>query len=113
MTKPEIDCRNHTWLHRLLDAVEGWWKVGAILTLLAFGAVFYIRGCEGDVDHARKLVEDAGYTNVIVGGPDRITCDDSDTLSNIFEAKAASGAAVRGIVCCGLLTKGCTIRFNK
>ena len=111
-TTPESDCRPTPRLRHALDALGQWIRIIAPFLLLAAGVAFFVRGCEGDVDHARGVVESSGYTNVIVGGPSRWSCSDSDTVSNTFTAVSANGKKVSGIVCCGLIFKNCTVRFK-
>lgn len=43
----------------------------AFASLLVGGMVFSFRGCEGDPNRARELIESQGYSQVEVDGTDR------------------------------------------
>ena len=62
-------------------------------------------------DDTQRLLEDAGYSNVIVMGSTIYGCDHSDTFRMKFSATGATGRAVTGVVCSGNL-KASTIRLD-
>jgi hypothetical protein len=66
--------------------------------------------CTDDINTIRTL-EAHGFTNVTVTGWSAFECSDRDTFSTGFEATNVQGQRVNGTVCCGLMTKGCTVRF--
>lgn len=53
----------------------------------------------------------AGYTDIETTGWSPFVCGDDDTYETGFRAKNPSGDVVEGTVCCGVIAKGCTIRF--
>lgn len=85
-------------------------------TLVFFGGLIWSQtsGCSGDPDHAKRLVEDAGYTKVEVGGARGYRCGRDDNRSNTFSAIGPNGRYVEGVVCCSFMgcAKGCTLRFE-
>lgn len=103
-----INVRKYRWLDEVNDALRWIAVIGGILVSL----VFFIRGCSGDADHARTLIESSGFRDVNIGGPSRWSCGGDDTFSNTFTARGGAGRRVEGVVCCGFLTKACTIRFD-
>ncbi len=54
-----------------------------------------------------------GFTDARRTGDALFECSDSDSVlaSATFIAKNAQGVTVTGAVCCGLMFKGCTVRF--
>lgn len=69
-----------------------------------------ILGCS-DESSARRTLHKAGYTDVQITGYDPFECGDDDSFHTGFIAKNPRGETVSGTVCCGWMTKGCTIRF--
>ena len=64
-----------------------------------------------DADAATGTLLDAGYTEVKVEGWDVWACGEGDWSSTKFVALNPTGTRnVRGVVCCGLFLKSCTIR---
>ena len=61
----------------------------------------------------RVLVQQ-GYTNIQMTGVPMWGCSEDDSMiaSSNFTATAPSGDNVDGTVCCGLVFKGCTVRFD-
>lgn len=59
----------------------------------------------------RKTLRNAGFTDVEITGYSWWACGDDDTFHTGFRAKNPRGETVEGTVCCGGLTKGCTVRF--
>jgi len=66
--------------------------------------------CTSD-DKARKTLEAEGYTHIKIGGWSP-SCSDDDGTCTKFEARGPSGKQVRGVVGCGYVFKGCTVRIE-
>lgn len=81
-----------------------------ILPFTALLAACMLVGCT-DESSTRRTLEDAGYSNISTTGYSWWSCGDDDTFATGFSAKNPAGKQVSGTVCCGWLTKGCTIRF--
>lgn len=62
--------------------------------------------------NAKRVLEDAGYSNVEIIGYDIFSCSDDDTLHTGFTATGPTGRPVRGTVCSGLFFKNSTIRLK-
>lgn len=60
---------------------------------------------------ATNALRGAGYTNIEITGWD-FGCSDSDTTCTGFVATGPTGVRVRGVVGCGVVVKGCTIRTS-
>ena len=80
-----------------------------LLVVLVVCATF-ISGCT-DEESSRRALHAQGFTDISFTGWSPLVCSDSDTFSTGFSAKNPNGQYVNGTVCCGLLTKGCTIRY--
>lgn len=78
-----------------------------VLATLALG----LAGCT-DGDGAKKALEQAGYTNVEVGGYDMWACGEDDTYATKFKAVGPTGIRVSGTVCAGMFFKSKTIRLD-
>lgn len=76
------------------------------LTLTAALAV----ACTDDANTVRTL-HSAGFTDVTVTGYSWFECGEDDTFHTGFRAKNPRGEWVNGTVCCGMIAKGCTVRF--
>lgn len=74
----------------------------ALVTLLV--------GCT-DENNTRSTLRKSGYSDINITGYSWLACGDDDTFHTGFRAKNPSGEIVEGTVCCGLVAKGCTIRF--
>lgn len=72
--------------------------------LVLVGAV----ACTNEADAERTLVA-SGYSRVQLTGWS-FHCGDYETADG-FRALNPVGLAVEGTVCCGVWTKGCTVRF--
>ena len=59
----------------------------------------------------RNALYSAGYTDVALTGYAYFGCGKDDTFATGFRAKNPQGNRVEGVVCCGFVGKGCTIRF--
>lgn len=73
--------------------------------------VLFLAACSAP-DRSREVLEQQGYTNVEITGWSAFSCSDDDGFSTGFTALSPADKPVRGAVCCGLLTKACTIRFE-
>lgn len=60
---------------------------------------------------AVRTLHSSGYTDVKTTGWAPFTCGEDDTFSTGFSATNPQGDRVSGTVCCGLITKSCTVRF--
>lgn len=78
----------------------------ALLLLAALGV-----GCTPSDAEARRTLDAYGFTDVELTGYSWMGCGDDDSTSTGFTAVNAKGDAVQGVVCCGFLTKACTVRF--
>ena len=82
-----------------------------MLTILAF--LLSLSACTAK-DATRDVLKDAGFTHIETGGYAFFMCSEDDTLKTQFTATAPdSDRRVSGAVCCGMLAKGCTIRFDR
>jgi len=73
-----------------------------------------LAGCGVAPVDGTRVLEDAGYTDVIIGGPEILFsgCGDGDTFKSSFTATSiATGRKVTGSLCQGWF-KGITIRVN-
>lgn len=60
-----------------------------------------------------RILKSEGYENIEMKGAAFWGCSEDDSVfaSNNFSA-TKNGYKVEGMVCCGLLFKGCTVRLN-
>lgn len=70
-----------------------------------------VMACTNPKDAVNALNE-AGFTNVQVGGYDWFACSDYDLYSTNFNAIDPEGSPVSGTVCSGFL-KGTAIKFDR
>lgn len=82
----------------------------AFVTMVALAALVALGACS-DADETRRTLKSAGYSNIQTTGWSAFSCGKDDTYSTGFVATNPSGQRVEGVVCCGLVFKGCTIRF--
>lgn len=62
-------------------------------------------------DESREALRKAGFTDITIGEDrDMFVCDE-ELAATHFKARNPHGDLVEGTVCCGVLLKGCTIRF--
>lgn len=81
------------------------------VALSALVALFLMsKGCSRP-DHARKVLEDQGYTEIRITGWRPFMAGEKESHSTGFEAISPSGKEVSGAVTGGLF-KGSTIRFD-
>lgn len=71
---------------------------------------FLLVSCS-DEDASRRTLKAAGFTDIQITGWEPWGCGEDDTFTTGFRAKNPKGAPVSGVVCCGMMGKGCTIRF--
>lgn len=67
-------------------------------------------GCS-NAPAARQTLEAEGYTDIRVGYWE-FGCAQDDAYCTGFEAIGPSGKLVHGVVGCGLVVKGCTVRIT-
>jgi hypothetical protein len=86
-----------------------WW---AWLVVLVICLPFTIWGCPRP-KQARAVLEAEGYTSIHVkpGGGEGLSCGDDGSATG-FTARH-HGMHVKGVVCCGLVLKACTVRVLK
>ncbi len=77
------------------------------LLLIACLAVI---GCANE-DASRAALRNHGFTEIEITGWSPFSCSRDDSWSTGFRAKNPVGKMVRGVVCCGLVFKSCTVRF--
>lgn len=75
-----------------------------------FFIMLALMGCSAP-DTSEEALHKAGFTDVEITGWEPLTCSEDDTFSTGFRARNAQGQMVDGVVCCGLFTKNCTVRF--
>lgn len=63
-----------------------------------------------DAQSSLAALKAAGYSNIAITGWEPFSCGQDDTFSTGFTADNPKGERVRGVVCCGLMFKACTIR---
>lgn len=78
--------------------------------IIATVGLLLLAGCTDEANTVRTL-ESAGFTDVHTTGYAFWECGKDDTFHTGFTAKNPAGKQVSGTVCCGMWTKGCTIRF--
>ena len=64
-----------------------------------------------DSSATRSTLRDAGYTAIHTRGYAWFMCGEDDHYATGFTAKNHVGRSISGAVCCGMLAKGCTIRY--
>lgn len=81
--------------------------------IAAFILGFILTASAGCTDAASSVstLESAGFKDIHIVGYSYFGCSEDDTFHTAFVATNASGKEVHGIVCCGMIMKGCTIRF--
>lgn len=73
-------------------------------------AVVLLAGCTNR-EHAVKILERDGYTDVEMTGYKVFSCSDDDFYHTGFKAKK-NNQIIEGTVCGGFFLKGATIRFD-
>lgn len=72
--------------------------------------IFTMYGCPKP-QQARDILGAEGYTDIKIGGGNGFQCG-RDGSATGFSAVSLAGHPVRGVVCCGLLVKACTVRIT-
>ena len=82
-------------------------------TILTAMMVLSLAACT-DPQDARRVLEDAGYTQVEITGYRMTGCSQHDNIRTGFKAKGATGRQVTGVVCseASLFGKSNTIRID-
>lgn len=62
-------------------------------------------------DDAKRTLESAGFKDIQTTGYSPFACAEDDFSATGFSATNANGMRVKGTVCCGLVFKGCTVRY--
>jgi len=70
-----------------------------------------LTACGSDEANTIRTLKASGYYNITITGWAPFECGKDDTFSTGFSAKNPAGQTVSGVVCCGLMFKGCTVRF--
>jgi hypothetical protein len=89
-------------------------KARATILAIILVGVFCIAGFTGglvDEEGSRELLQEQGYTEIVIGNYDWWGCGDGDWWQTEFSAISPNGQTVTGTVCKGLWKKK-TIRFN-
>lgn len=68
-------------------------------------------GCFTNESDTIRTLHAAGFKDVHTTGYSLFSCGEDDFSSTGFIATNPNGDRVEGAVCCGMWTKGCTIRF--
>lgn len=73
-----------------------------------------LAGCESltQPNDARRILEDAGYTQITITGYKCMSCSKDDVYHTGFVATGPTGKRVSGTVCAGVFFKNSTIRFE-
>jgi hypothetical protein len=88
-----------------------------ILTIVTLGtlAAFAFGGgcdsCRTDEITTLETLNKAGFNNAKTGDYGWFTCGEGDWYATEFTARNSDDEKVEGVVCCGIFTKGCTIRY--
>lgn len=73
--------------------------------------LFALVGCT-DATEARRILEAQGFSDIQITGYAPFDCSKDDTVQTGFRAKGPTGKPVAGTVCCGLVLRNCTVRFE-
>lgn len=89
-------------------------EIGFISIFLVLGAIVFLALAVGVTDepHSKRILEKQGYTDVSFTGYDWFACSEDDWYHTGFVATSPSGDRLSGAVCCGLIMKSCTVRFD-
>jgi hypothetical protein len=61
---------------------------------------------------ARKALLDQGFSDIEITGWSPLSCSDNDGTCTGFRAMGPTGRLVEGVVGCGYVFKGCTVRIK-
>jgi hypothetical protein len=74
-------------------------------------ALVLLSACTSPAD-MHSAVESMGFTDVVMlDDYPWFACGDDDWMNGPFRATNAAGKRVKGVICCGMATKVCTVRF--
>lgn len=73
-------------------------------------SLLIISGCT-NADKTVSTLQKSGFKNIKSGGYAWFACGKDDTWATNFTATNVNGQEVEGVVCCGLIFKGCTVRY--
>jgi hypothetical protein len=62
-------------------------------------------------DDAKRTLTSAGFKDIRTTGYSPFACAEDDFSATGFTATNPNGLRVSGTVCCGLVFKGCTVRY--
>lgn len=85
--------------------------VVAVIALLVIGIIAAMDAGCGAGEDGKAALEADGFTNVELGERAWWGCARDDSFNSHFTATNPAGKRVEGLVCCGSLGKGCTVRF--
>lgn len=71
----------------------------------------FLFGCGTEPEKATRILEQQGYTHIVITGWRPFACDDQDNFATGFKAVNVQGHEVTGVVCDGIF-KNATIRFD-
>ena len=81
-----------------------------IKNILVVLALFLVCSCTDETE-TRKVLIAHGFTNIVITGYEFFSCGKDDFSHTGFSATGPTGVQINGVVCCGLVFKGCTVRF--
>tara|TARA_Y100000034_G_scaffold71176_1_gene85844 strand:+ start:3037 stop:3330 length:294 start_codon:yes stop_codon:yes gene_type:complete len=92
---------------------EGVFKLVLLLgAAIPLGLMIVAGGsCSDGEEKMVRALKNQGFTNVQITGRAWFGCSEEDYYSQNFTALNPHGRFVEGIVCCGLIAKGCTVRW--
>jgi hypothetical protein len=85
-------------------------EVAIYVVTLVFGSLLWC-GTNTDGPQTKRVLEDQGLHEIHTGGYGWFQCN--DWVCTEFTAKNAEDKSVSGAVGCGLLFKGCTVRWSR
>jgi len=93
-------------------AMDGAMWTGMIggFALLAVIIFWFYLAWTPDIGGATRILSEEGYSDIQITGADPLMCGKGDLKGTKFKAKNQAGNTVTGVVCCGAVFKGCTIR---
>jgi hypothetical protein len=88
-----------------------WRGIGFFLVGMGLGVMVTALSACSDPDSTVRTLKSHGFTDISTTGFDAFECGQEDAYSTGFTATNPAGQRVTGVVCCGWLSKGCTVRF--
>lgn len=88
-------------------------KGGCCLLIVIFFIGYFILWFCTRIDSIRsnEILQNQGYSQIHAHGYSWFSCSETDWSATKFSAML-NGKIIKGTVCCGLVFKNCTIRFN-